>query len=163
MSLLHEMLYKSANLARIDFASYIRDLCGQLLISYGSGASMVQVENRVSPIGLPLEQSVPCGLIVNELVSNAFKHGFPDGRSGRITVELFHNDDGALVLSVRDDGVGLPVDLDPSNNATLGLQLVSRLAAQLGGRLKVDRPGPGGTAIGVVFPVPSGTFMEGES
>ncbi|WP_244083959.1 MASE3 domain-containing protein [Desulforhabdus sp. TSK] len=163
MSLLHEMLYKSTNLARIDFKPYIRDLCGQLLLSYGSAASMVRVENRVSPIGLPLEQSVPCGLIVNELVSNALKHGFPDGRSGRVTVELFQTDEGALVLSVRDDGVGLPVDLDPSNNATLGLQLVSRLAAQLGGRLKVDRPDAGGTAIGVVFPVPSGTSMEGKS
>lgn len=163
MSLLHEMLYKSPNLARIDFGPYIRDLCGHLLLSYGSGVSMVRVEHRVSPIGLPLEQAVPCGLIVSELVSNALKHGYPDGRPGRVTVELFHNDDGALVLSVRDDGVGLPLELDLSNNATLGLQLVSRLAAQLGGRLKVDRPGPGGTAIGVVFPVPSGTLMEGKS
>ena len=77
MALLHETLYRSGNLARINFAAYLRDLCGQLLLASGPVASRVRMEYRVFQISLPMEQALPCGLIVNELVSNALKHGFP--------------------------------------------------------------------------------------
>jgi PAS domain S-box-containing protein len=163
MALLHEALYRSENLARINFATYVKDLCGQLLLSFGPAATRVKLENRVTRIGLPLEHAVPCGLIVSELVSNALKHGFPDERGGSISVGLEPAAGRMLVLSVQDDGVGLPSGLDPADTATLGLQLVSRLASQLGGQLKVETAHGAGAAFRVIFPVPEGTALEGES
>jgi two-component sensor histidine kinase len=86
MALLHEKLYRSTNLAHINFATYVGDLCRHLMASFGPVARRVTLENRIARIGLPLEYSVPCGLIVNELLSNALKHGFPGERTGRIVV-----------------------------------------------------------------------------
>jgi PAS domain S-box-containing protein len=163
MALLHEMLYHSGNLAQINFVAYVEQLCGQLKRSFGSAAVQIRVENRVARISLPLEQSLPCGLILSELVSNALKHGFPGKRAGRIAVELHPREGQMLVLSVSDDGVGLPSGLDISNSSTLGLQLVSNLAAQLKGQFTVGRPDGGGTTISVVFPVPKDTLHEGEA
>jgi two-component sensor histidine kinase len=163
MALLHEALYRSGNLARINFGVYVKDLCGQLLLTYGSVANRVTLENRIGRIGLPLDYAVPCGLIVNELVSNALKHAFPDERAGKISVELNAADKQSLVLSVSDDGVGTASDLEPAASLTLGLQLVSRLATQLGGKLKMAPSESGGAAFSVYFPVPEGTIVEGES
>jgi PAS domain S-box-containing protein len=163
MALLHEVLYRSGNLARINFAAYVRELCAQMLRSSGPAAARVRVENHVAPIGLALEQAVPCGLIISELVSNSLKHGFPEDRSGRVVVELQPGDGQRLVLSVRDDGVGLPPDLDPAGTSTLGLKLVSNLAGQLGGQLVVERPHEGGATFRVVFPVPEDTPLGDES
>ena len=81
MALLHETLYRSGNLARINFSSYVKDLCGQLLYSFGPVAARVKIDNHIARLDLPLEQAVPCGLIINELVSNALKHGFPGERA----------------------------------------------------------------------------------
>ena len=116
MALLHDVLYRSGNLARINFAAYVTELCTQLVRSFGPAASRVKVENRVARIGLPLEQSVPCGLIINELVSNALKHGFPDNRTGRVTVELGPAEGQRHLLCVRDDGIGLPHGMDIAVN-----------------------------------------------
>ncbi len=157
MALLHEVLYRSANLARVNFAAYVRELCTQLHRSYGTASSRVKLENHVAEIGLALEQSVPCGLIISELVSNSLKHGFPADRRGRVTVELRSDGERMLVLNVSDDGVGLPPEFDPAGTSTLGLKLVSNLAGQLGGRLEIDRPLDGGTAFRVVFPVSEDT------
>jgi two-component sensor histidine kinase len=163
MALLHEVLYRSGNLARINFAAYVRELCVQLLRSSGSAAARVKVESRVAPIGLALEQAVPCGLIISELISNSLKHGFPGDRGGRVVVELQTDDGGRVVLWVRDDGVGLPPVFDPAGASTLGLKLVSSLAGQLGGQLEVGRPREGGAAFSVIFPVPKDTAVGGES
>ncbi|MEN6442081.1 MAG: histidine kinase dimerization/phosphoacceptor domain -containing protein [Syntrophobacter sp.] len=161
MAMLHEALYRSGNLARINFAGYMKDLCGQLLLSYGPVASRVKLENEVARIALPLEHAVPCGLIASELVTNALKHGFPGERTGRIVVRLepVH---GQLILSVSDDGVGLPPDWDPSGTSTLGLQLISRLAGQLGGKMELLPSHGQGAAFHVIFPVPENTLLEGE-
>jgi PAS domain S-box-containing protein len=163
MAMLHEALYRSGNLARINFATYMKDLCGQLLLSYGPVANRVKLENRVTRIGLPLEHAVPCGLIASELVSNALKHGFPGERTGTVVVGLDQADGRMLVLSVHDDGMGLPSGLDPDRTSTLGLQLVSRLATQLGGQLEVDSSHGVGATFRVIFPVPKDTVVEGES
>ncbi len=163
MAMLHEALYRSANLARINFATYVKDLCGQLLLSSGPVAVRVKLENRVVGIGLPLEHAVPCGLIVNELVSNALKHGFPSERTGGVTVGLEPAGGQMLVLSVRDNGVGIPSGLDLANTSTLGLQLVSRLANQLGGKLEMEPSHGAGATFRVIFPVPEDTELGGES
>ncbi len=164
MAILHEVLYRSGNLARINFAVYISELCVQLLRSYGQKTAGIKLDKQVAPIGLALEHAVPCGLIVSELVSNSLKHGFPGNRGGRVQIEL--QPDGkrqVFVLCVSDDGVGLPPDFDVSKAATLGLKLVSNLAGQLGGELSVERPSEGGAAFRVVFPISKDSPLRGES
>jgi two-component sensor histidine kinase len=161
MALLHEVLYRSGDLARINFAVYARDLCAQLLPAYGSAASQVKVDIRIQDVGLPLEQSVPCGLIINELVSNAVKHGFPEGRAGSVLLELVPTGEGMLTLTVSDEGVGLPDDLDRASTGSLGLRLVSRLVAQLKGSLTVESGAGRGTRFRVDIPVPN-TSLNGE-
>jgi PAS domain S-box-containing protein len=163
MALLHEVLYRSENLARISFAAYIGDLCRQIVSSFGKSAWRVKVESRVEEIGLPLDQAVPCGLIINELVSNALKHAFPGERSGSVMVELGATARQMLLLRVHDDGVGLPPGMDPENTSTLGLQLVFELAGQLDGRVTVERPGEGGAGFQVYFPVRKEMHRGGET
>lgn len=164
MAMLHEALYRSENLARINFAFYVRDLCGQLLQSFGSVAARVEVDYRIERIGLPLELAVPCGLIINELVSNALKHGFPGGRAGRITIEMKPTAGQMLALSVCDNGVGLPSCPAPAQNSTLGLKMVSRLAGQVSGRFKIlDLSGTPGAGFSVIFPFPDKISLEGET
>ena len=163
MALLHEVLYRSGNLARINFAAYVEELCTQLVRSFGPAAARVKVENRVARMGLPLEQSVPCGLIINELVSNALKHGFPDKRAGRVTVELGPGEGQRFLLCVRDDGIGLPQGMEIADKSTLGLQLVSKLATQLGGQLETHLSNGGGAAFCVSFPVLGDIAFEDES
>ncbi|MHC1744178.1 MAG: sensor histidine kinase [Syntrophobacteraceae bacterium] len=160
MALLHEVLYASGTLASINFASYVEDLCRHLVRSYGQVATKIKVVSRVERIGLPLEQSVPCGLIINELVSNALKHAFPDDRSGQVTVELRPTEDRKLFLCVRDDGVGLRREFEPGANSTLGLQLVANLAGQLGGQLTVSQNDGIGTSFCVNFSIPEGILSE---
>jgi PAS domain S-box-containing protein len=163
MALLHEALYRSRNLSRINFATYIKDLCGQLLLSHGPVAQRVALEYRIAPIGLSMEQAVPCGLIINELVCNALKHGFPGSRNGRGWVCLEHDGEQLLHLEVRDDGVGLPPGFDPASCSTMGMQIVSSLAGQLGGWLEVDARKGAGACFRVVFPVLRGVSIRGES
>lgn len=156
MALLHETLYRSGNLALIDFEGYSKDLCGKLLLSSGPIATRVTLDYRVAPVRLPLEQALPCGLIVNELVSNALKHAFPGDRPGRVLIELETLGEKSLVLSVRDDGVGVPPDFDPAASSTLGMQLVHGLASQLNGYLHLEAPQGAGVSVRIEFPIPGG-------
>ena len=116
----------------------------------------VTLENKVAPLGLPLDLSLPCGLIINELLSNALKHAFPGDRQGLVTVSLEPAPDNQLVLRVTDNGVGPPPVRDLTATPTLGLRLVSGLASQLGGKLTVEQPDGIGTAFQVVFAAPGG-------
>jgi len=153
MALLHEALYRSDSLSRIDFSAYVEELCGQLLRAFGSVSSKVVLERRVASIGLSLEKSVPCGLIINELVSNALKHAFPGDGAGTIAVEMRVDEGGWCILRVCDDGVGLPAGFDAVTSPTLGLRLVQKLARQLGGRFKAEQTGNTGTSIQISFPL----------
>ena len=139
MALLHEALYRSADLARINLANYLTSLCSHLLRSNSAASGRIALESRAAGVELTLEQAVPCGLIVNELVSNALKHAFPEGRAGRISVEIHPEGDQQLILTVADDGVGLPAGLEDGPAQTLGLRLVSLLATQLNGVVNVTR------------------------
>jgi len=153
MALLHEVLYRSENLARIDLSTYIGELCLHLLRSFGQAIGRIQVEQQVAAVSLPLEQAVPCGLIINELVTNALKYGFPDGKTGRVLVEVVLND-GQLTLVVSDNGAGLPQGFEPGASSSLGLQLVTNLAGQLGGSLEWEPGAEGGALFRVRFPAP---------
>jgi two-component sensor histidine kinase len=153
MALLHETLYGSDSLSRIDFSAYVEKLCWQLLQSFGSSSNRVILERRVASIGLSLEQSVPCGLIINELVSNVLKHAFPGDRAGTITVEMRVDERGWCILRVHDDGVGLPAGFDAAATTSLGLRLVQKLTRQLGGRFEAGRAGNEGTSMELAFPL----------
>ncbi|MCB9077819.1 MAG: PAS domain S-box protein [Anaerolineaceae bacterium] len=155
MALVHENLYRSETLAQVDIGAYISDLINNLLQFYGLELSWLELELDVAHIFLMIDQAVPCGLIINELVSNALKHAFPKtgGRAragkGKITIAFHPGADGMLVLTVADNGVGLPADLDLNASKTLGLRLVRTLVRQLGATLEVDAAS--GVTVNVTF------------
>ncbi|HTO94653.1 MAG TPA: histidine kinase dimerization/phosphoacceptor domain -containing protein [Bacteroidota bacterium] len=148
MALIHEKLYQSGSVSRVDFPMYARSLATTLFRSYRSAESNVRLEVDFGDVALGIDAAVPCGLIINELISNALKHAFPAGRGGTITLALRERD-GKMRLSVRDDGIGFPDRLDVRRPASLGLQLVNTLVAQIGGVLEVDRSA--GTEFRIAF------------
>lgn len=135
---LHEQLYRSKDLSRINFSAYLRNMTNNLLRSYGVPDDMITVLINSKNIFLDINTAIPCGLIVNELVSNAIKHGFPEGRSGEIAID-FNLYEGTYLLIVSNNGVSFPNDLDIDNCTTLGLELVSSLSKQLKGTLSLQR------------------------
>jgi PAS domain S-box-containing protein len=151
MALVHEKLYQSTNLSRIDFADYVRSL-GELLFQ-SSAINRANVTLHVSgrDTFLSIDIAVPCGLIVNELLSNSLKHAFPDDRSGAIHVHLDERVDGRISVEIRDDGIGLPADFDVNRTGTLGLQLVHGLVQQIDGNIAIERA-PHGAGFTIDFP-----------
>ena len=140
MALLHEMLYRSGTFAAVELGAYLRQLTVRAVQVMGSHSGAVRLCLDLGTVHVDMDQAVPCGLLVNELVSNCLKHGFPDGRSGEVHVTLSHLGDGqALELQVRDTGIGLPADFDARRSTTLGLQLASDLAGQIGGQLRIGK------------------------
>jgi PAS domain S-box-containing protein len=137
MAMIHEKLYQSNDLARIDFADYVESLTGHLSRSYVVDPQIVSLSINVDRILMSVDKAVSCGLIINELVTNSLKHAFPQGRSGHIVVALRSGDGSHLSLNVSDDGIGLPQGFDIRATKSLGLQLVSSLTEQLDGTLVV--------------------------
>lgn len=143
MALMHETLYHSDNLALIDLAAYLKQLGAQLVRSMAPSSGAVTLRLDLETAHVDMDQAVPCGLLVNELVSNCLKHGFPNGRRGEVRIALHPVGEGpSLCVEVSDTGVGLPADYEARRADTLGLQLVSDLVRQLRGRMEVG-PGPG--------------------
>ncbi len=159
MAMLHEALYRSDSLAHIKFNTYVEELCQHLRSTVPLRPAPVTVENLVPPVKLPLKESVSCGLIINELVTNALKHAFPHDRPGKVSVSLKPGPE-QLVLTVSDNGVGLLPGMDVSSARTLGLRLVSGLASQLDGHLTVTQLEDGGAVFQVTFPTPEGILAE---
>lgn len=139
MALIHEKLYQSANLALVDFGDYIENLAAYLVRSYSGQAQGVQLKVDAETVHLGIDTAVPCGLILNELISNALKYAFPDGQSGGITISLQTDGEKQVCLSIADDGIGLPPGLDIFNTPSLGLQLVHTLVGQLSGSLQIEQ------------------------
>jgi PAS domain S-box-containing protein len=138
MALVHEELYRSNDLADINMDSYVRKLTANLFFAYQSATTRVVLDIDVRDVYLPVDTAIPCGLIINELISNSLKYAFKKRQKGLVTVRFDH-DGPAYRLVVSDDGVGLPKDLDIENTESLGLQLVGTLAKQLRGAIEVDR------------------------
>jgi len=149
MALIHERLYQSKNLASIDFDEYVKSLCSYLIRSYNP--QCVRLEITIGRISLPINAAIPCGLIINELVSNALKYAFKGGTEGTIDVGMELTADKKAILTVRDTGVGFPDGLDFRNTQTLGMQLVNTLTAQINGTIALDRKN--GTAFSITFPL----------
>lgn len=150
MAILHEILQQSGSLAHIDFAEYLRRLAGHQFRSYGvTGKICLHLD--LDPVSIPVDAAVPCGLIVNELLSNSFKHAFRD-EPGEIRIELKQKPGGVVHLRVADDGIGLPRDLDWKSASSLGLRL-GTLAKQLEAGVEADRGQERGRGRGTAFSI----------
>ena len=150
MALVHETLYQSEGLATFDLQRYIERVGKGLLLAYGRSKKSVDLIIDVRGVAIGIDDVIPLALIINELVSNSFKYGFPEKRAGRITIAAHPVDKADVELVVSDDGVGLPPEIDPHNTQTVGLGLVIGLAEnQLGGSVEVARAG--GTQFTIRF------------
>jgi len=140
MALIHEILYESGKLARIDFGDYVTKLATSLARMYGAEPGRVDLRVRANDLTLEIDDTMPCGLVINELLSNSFKYAFRDGRNGLIKIEASPQEDGKIDLVVSDDGIGIPADVDFRNTETMGMRLVTGLVeTQLGGTVDLNR------------------------
>jgi PAS domain S-box-containing protein len=151
MALIHQTLYGSKDFARVDFAMFIDTLLPPLIESYGVDSDRIAISIDVEPVWLPIDVAVPCGLVLNELITNAFKHAFRNRDRGEIRVALTRQPINEALLSVSDNGVGLPDHIDTANTDTLGLQLVGLLASQIDGAVSIRRAEP--TQFSMRFPI----------
>lgn len=156
MALIHQMLYEGKMFAHVELGPYIERLCALLRQSYLGHRRDVQLihDAGAEPVSLDLQRAVPCGLLVNELATNAIKHAFPHGRGGSIEVRLRRREGGRGELVVADDGIGLPPGIEPGEARSLGFQLIPALCEQLEGRLEFARAN--GTRFTVTFPISEG-------
>ena len=150
MAIVHDLLYQTEYLSRIDFGQYILKITRLLLMSYNIRNSRINIEYRMSDITLDISRAIPCGLIVNEIVTNSMIHGFPDGRKGNILIEMNRQEDTGFILKISDNGVGLSASFDTGTIESIGLTLVDSLVLQLGGTWTISSNG--GTEVVMVFP-----------
>jgi PAS domain S-box-containing protein len=148
MALIHEKLYHSQDLSKIDFSEYVRNLASNLFLSYDVDPTRIELDVNMDDVSWDVGTAIPCGLIINELISNALKYAFPGARQGKIRIEL-RKEGEKFVLIVADDGVGFPKDLDVRNTESLGFQLVSMLSEQLNGTMDLHTDGK--TEIRITF------------
>ena len=151
MGLIHEKLYQSEGQRGMSFAAYVSDLAAHLRHSYTGNSEAIAVTLDVANIVLDMDSSVPCGLIINELLSNALKHAFTEEQAGTISVRMREEPTGTVELTISDDGRGLPPEFDIKTPRTLGLRIVGSLVAQLKGTFSAG-PGPG-ASFTVTFPL----------
>jgi PAS domain S-box-containing protein len=148
MALIHERLYNSKDLKRIDFGDYINTLAHDLYHTYVIDNNLIELNVNVDDLMLDINTSIPLGLIVNELVTNSLKHAFPRGRSGKIEIN-FHLQDDKYILEVKDKGIGFPEDIDYKNTDSLGLRLVTILTEQIEGVIEFNNTS--GTSFKIIF------------
>lgn len=151
MALIHEQLYQSADINQINFSDYIKNLTDSLFRCYGVSQKNIRINIETNSIKLDLDNAIPCGLIINELVSNCLKYAFPEqNEDNNITISLEAVPGNQLTLLVKDNGIGIPETLDWENANSLGLRIVKNLVRQLKGKilLECDR----GTAFSIRFP-----------
>jgi len=150
MALIHEKLYQSKDFAIIDFNGYVKSLANHLIRSCPIGSNKIKLKREIEDISVGLNNAIPCGLIINELISNSLKHAFPTGEGGTIKITLRSMNEDEIELTVSDDGVGIPEEIDMKKTETMGLQLVNILAEnQLDGEIELDRDG--GTSFRIRF------------
>jgi PAS domain S-box-containing protein len=152
MALTHQLLYERKDFSRLDLGDYLERLMQSIRATYRGTSSRISVRMALpsTTVQLDLERTIPCGLLLNELVTNSFKHAFPDERSGEILIELGEVSDALIHFCVSDDGVGLPPESELASHASLGLQLVPLLIEQIQGSLEITREN--GTKFCIRFP-----------
>ncbi|MBL6981589.1 MAG: PAS domain S-box protein [Anaerolineales bacterium] len=139
IALVHEQLYQTTGLQKINFAEYIETLFGRLRHEFLDYQSNVNIETKMADIQLSIELATPCGLIAYELASNAFKHAFSEGKTGKISVNLQQHQEKQCLLTIRDNGVGIPQHIDHHEGGNLGLSLVRALVSQINGSFIIKR------------------------
>lgn len=150
MALIHESLYQSEDLARINFHGYLKKLCHNLNEAHNAAGSSITIVIKKCSVALDLDQSIAVGMVISELVSNAFKHAFPEDKAGKISISVCKSSDREIQLIVQDNGIGLPPDFDIENPRTLGLRLaVATITHELSGCIKVERSN--GTCFIITF------------
>ncbi|MEQ8908673.1 MAG: histidine kinase dimerization/phosphoacceptor domain -containing protein [Vicingaceae bacterium] len=137
MSLIHESLYRKKDFQEALFSNYIKELLPRLLATYGTDPSKIKLSMDIDPIKLSLDDSVPCGLLINEVISNSLKHGFPNGKEGSIQIKLKQIEHD-IHLTIADDGVGLSAEKRKEANATFGALLIETMASQLGAEMAIS-------------------------
>jgi PAS domain S-box-containing protein len=150
MAIVHEQMYHSEDLVQIDFADYTQLLVTELFSTYTIDSADIAIKTDIKDVLLDINAAIPCGLIINELLTNALLHAFPEGRKGEIQINMLPNKANEIKLVVRDNGIGIPKDTDFRNTETFGLQLVCGLVEQLEGTIEFD--GREGTAFTITFP-----------
>jgi PAS domain S-box-containing protein len=150
MAIIHERLYQSEDFTRVDLNEYVRSLTSHLLLTYGVDRKKVRFHTEIKDIFLDINRAVPCGLIINELLTNSLKHAFPNGKKGNIKIAVHHLEDQKTELLVSDNGVGIPEDMDVRKTDSLGMTLVKILSEdQLKGSLRLDKTK--GTCFRIIF------------
>ncbi len=137
MAIIHEKLYKSESMSKIDFGEYISNLTKSLFYNYRVDPSRIILKKKIEKIFFDVDTAIPCGLIINELLTNCLKHAFPDDRRGLIDIKLRNNGD-SYVLNISDDGVGFPGDVNFRDTESLGMQLVNNLVKQIDGTIELN-------------------------
>jgi two-component system, sensor histidine kinase PdtaS len=150
MAMIHEKLYRSVGLSQIDFGDYMKNLAYDLLSSYRTSSNPVKLNADVENIKLDIDKAIPCGLLLNEVISNSLKHAFNNRNDGEISLDL-HQKNNEIKLSVKDNGIGLPINLNLEKADTLGLRLIYTLVGQLDGNIEVIRKN--GTEFKINFPI----------
>ncbi|MCK5083046.1 MAG: ATP-binding protein, partial [Candidatus Omnitrophica bacterium] len=148
MGKVHRMLYLSKNFSEIDFSEYIRSLIDEIKITYGTSQRRIKITLDLEPVILNIDTAIPCGLIINELLVNAFRHAFPDRARGHIAVSLKRKGKN-IELKIKDDGTGMAVNPLSKESKALGLRLVTMLSQQLSG--KISYKGKKGSLFTIVF------------
>jgi len=138
MALIHERLYRSTDLKNIEFKEYITTLANDLYRTYVKDPTRVSLQMIIEDVNIDINTAIPLGLILNELITNAMKHAFPNDREGTISISFVKNND-VFILKVSDDGVGFPADLDYTKTDSLGMQLVTSLSSQINGKIELDK------------------------
>lgn len=150
MALIHERLNGDHEPDRLDFRAYVETLARDLFYSYGIDSDLIRLRFELEPVSLGLNQAIPCGLILNELLTNSLKYAFPNQREGEILVTLSCGEDELVKLTVADDGAGLPAEFDWKESQSLGLRIMNTLGRQLDGT--VQREASAGTVFSLTFP-----------
>jgi PAS domain S-box-containing protein len=151
IALIHEKLYQSKDYSRVPFSEYARGLAANVFGALGVSKDLIALDLDIEDMSIGVDKAIPSGLVLNELMTNALKHAFPQGRRGRVHVGMRRDGQHHAILSVRDDGVGMPANLDPRTTSSLGMSLVFMLAEQLGGEVDIHRAA--GTEMRIRFPV----------
>ncbi len=146
IALVHETLYSAPNFTTVNFADYARSLAAQLLQTYRIPGRSIRLSTDLEAVEVGIDRAGPCGLILNELITNSLKHGFLDTQAGEIRIALKRQEDGMHLLEVADNGAGFPGDIDPSTSGSLGLRLIRSLARQLDGSFEMAPTASGAVA-----------------
>lgn len=154
MALVHEKFYQAEELSEINFNEYLEKLCQYLYQSYGDKTDRIEFSLTGDKVGLDMDTAMPCGLLVNEIVSNSYKYAFPGNMKGFISLNLSKSPD-TVTLKIHDSGVGMPADFKIDESDSLGMQLIQALTSQLEGELKVSVEN--GTTFEITFPYPKKT------